>query len=288
MFRSLAILLTILAPAISAAQPTPDLRFEAAPALEPVRQRLDAWNFDTFSDIARLVGLTHPGGPIRVVLAEDDGAWGGRVPDWVGGFAVSAEQLIVLFPTRAPTYPHDTLEDVLRHEVTHILIDRAAMGRAVPRWFHEGLAEAVERQSSFGDRARLASALLSGPRLSLSDVNALFNGTRQSSTRGYAVSAALVRDMIVTYGPSVPADVLRDVSSGLAFDEALTRRTGRTAQQLGADFWDRQRRWTLWIPLVASSTVVWLGIIGLAALARKRRRQRAAALRERWQSEDEE
>ena len=64
---------------------------------------------------------------------------------WTAGFAIGNDGLIVLFPARSPRYPHDTLEDVLRHEVAHVLIDRAARGQRVPRWFHEGLAIVVER-----------------------------------------------------------------------------------------------------------------------------------------------
>jgi hypothetical protein len=53
------------------------------------------------------------------------------------------------------------LEAVLCHEVAHILIARAADGRAVPRWFNEGLAVVAERAWHFEDRWQLASALVS-------------------------------------------------------------------------------------------------------------------------------
>ena len=100
----------------------------------------------------RLLRLDDPGGAIRVVLASDTSDWARQVPPTTAGFAVGEDSLVVLFPSRSLTYPHDTLEDVLHHEVAHVLIARAAGGRPVPRWFHEGLAMTAERTWGFEDR----------------------------------------------------------------------------------------------------------------------------------------
>lgn len=284
--RILVFVVTLLTASVASAQPVPVLQFEAQPSLRPVQARLESSNLDSLRTIVTLVGLREAGAPIRVVLADDGSEWAERVPAWVGGYAVSAQDLIVLFPARAPTWPHDTLEDVLRHEVTHILIDRAAAGQRVPRWFHEGLSEAVERPSTFGDSARLASAMFAGARLTLREVDALFAGSPQERARGYVLSATIVRDLIGTHGPQFPAAVLGEVASGRTFEVAITTRTGQTLDALASDFWNRQRRWTLWVPLLASSSMVWIGIIALGALARRRRRQRAAALRRQWDDDD--
>jgi hypothetical protein len=59
------------------------------------------------------------------VLATESSDWARGVSPWIAGFAVGSD-LVVLFPARSPSYPDNTLEDVLRHEVTHVLIWRAA------------------------------------------------------------------------------------------------------------------------------------------------------------------
>jgi hypothetical protein len=54
---------------------------------------------------------------------------------WIAGFASNGEgpekkdEMVVLFPARTPSYPNSSLEDVLRHEVAHVLI-RARVCRA--------------------------------------------------------------------------------------------------------------------------------------------------------------
>ncbi len=98
--------------------------------------------------IVRLVGLEAPGPPVLVILAPEDGEVARQVTPWTAGFAIGHASLVVLFPSRSLTYPHDALEDVLRHEVAHVLISRAAAGRRVPRWFNKGLAMAVDGPGS--------------------------------------------------------------------------------------------------------------------------------------------
>ena len=268
------------------AQAPPALVIEAPPELAAARQRLDAYDLHSLTAIVQLVGLDAPGPPISVVLAAEGSDVARRVTPWTAGFAIGEAGVIVLFPARSPVYPHDTLEDVFRHEVAHILISRAAGGRPVPRWFHEGLAVAVERPWGFRDRSRLATELLLGPRLTINEVDSLFTGGEGEQSRGYSLAAAMVRDVMDEHGSSAPAAILRALASGRPFDDAIAAVSGRSILAIEADFWHRQRTWTLWIPIATSTSVVWLGVMGLAALAVRRRRQRSQAIRQRWATEE--
>ena len=224
------------------AQPAPALVVEAAETLAAARTRVERFQPATLSTIVRAVGLDSAGPPIRVVLGRDDDEWARQVPPWTAGFAIGAADLVVLFPSRSPVYPHDTLEDVLRHEVAHVLISRAAGRHPVPRWFHEGLAVAVERPWNLEDRTRLASTLLFGPRLGLAAIDSLFAGDEGAQQRAYSLSAALVRYLIHERGGDAPADILREVSRGQPVrhragqgDRAANIGTGRGVLEQPAD-----------------------------------------------------
>ena len=283
-----ALLLIGLAPAAAGAQAPPALEIEAPPELAPARGRLESFDLRPLAGIVRTVGLDAAGPPIVVVLADEDTEAARSVSPWTAGFANSDAGLIVLFPSRSPTYPHDTLEDVMRHEVAHVLIGRAAGGRPVPRWFHEGLAVAVERPWGFEDRSRLAWELVMGPRLTLREIDALFDGGESAQSRAYSLSAAVVRDIIREYGSAAPAGILRLVHAEVGFDEAVARVAGRPLGAVEDGFWDRQRVWTVWVPIFTSGNVLWLVVIGFAALAVWRRRRRVAAIRRRWAEEEAE
>ena len=282
------VLVLFLTAARLLAQTPPVLVIDAPAELSAARARLNVYDRSSLSDIVRVIGLDDPGAPISVVLATENGEIARHVTPWTAGYAVGETSLVVLFPSRSPSYPHDTLEDVLRHEVAHVLIVRAAGGQPVPRWFHEGLAVAVERPWGLEDRSRLASTLLFGPRLTLEGIDSLFTGEQDRQARAYSLSAALVRHLISEHGPAAPAEILRRLAAGGTFEEAVAGVTQRSIPDFESGFWDSQRTWTMWIPLLASSTAVWLGVIGLAALAVRRRRRRAAALHRRWEAEEPE
>ena len=54
-----------------------------------------------------------------------------------------------------------------------------------------------------------------------------------------------------------------------------------------AEFWNRQRVWTTWIPVLFSQDTLWMVITLLAVLAILRRRKRNAEMRKRWEQEED-
>ena len=229
----------------AARQPAPPaLQFEtldSRPADEPRLRRLDR---DRLRTIVQLVGLEDPGPPIRVMLAPEDSELARATSSWIAGFAHGATGTVVLFPSRSLRYPHDSLEAVLRHEVAHILIVRAADGRAVPRWFNEGLAVVAERAWHFEDRWQLAWALVSADQVRMDEVNDLFQAGSSGAGRGIRarqrVRAAHHRNSGVRRARTDPRrrGERRIVRRGIrAGDRPLARRR-RTQFSRGADVVD--------------------------------------------------
>lgn len=279
-----ALLLTI-ACSVTAQSP-PALLIDAPNELAAERARLESFDHSRLSGIVRMVGLGDPGPPIHVILAAENTAAAASVSPSTAGYAIGQQGLIVLFPARSPSYPHDTLEDVLRHEVAHVLISRAAAGYPVPRWFHEGVAMAAERPWGLEDRSRLILELVAGPRLTVDDLDRLFDADA-TRVRAYALSAAIVRELIRAHGAAAPAAILRNLGAGDEFGEAVVRAVGRPLRDIERDFWDRQRVWTIWVPLLTSAEVLWLLVIVLAAAAVWQRRRKAAAIRRQWEQDEE-
>jgi hypothetical protein len=234
----------------------------------------------------QLLRINDPGPAIRVVLASETSDWARQVPSSIAGFAVADDSLVVLFPSRSPRYPQDSLEDVLHHEVAHVLIARAANGRPVPRWFDEGLAMAAERTWSLEDQARLLQELTFVEPTDLDDVNALFERDDASRTRAYTLSGAFVRDLMRQHGSSAPGDILSRITERVWFDEAFAQVIGHSVADEETAFWNRHRFWTRWGPFLTTTPALWMGVTVLALVAIFRRRQKNAALRRRWEEED--
>jgi hypothetical protein len=265
----------------------PNLQIESPPELAVVRSRLQAIPPSRFADISGFLG-SEPGPPVRVILAPENSEFARSVDAWIAGFASGGSALVVLFPARSPGYPDNTIEDVLRHEVAHVLIWRAAGGRPVPRWFNEGLAMDVERDRRFQDQTELFYQLVRGDETDLHHLDSLFSGTQNHQIRAYSLAGAFVRDVLEQYGSTAAKAILARMRQGSSFDEAFVDVTGVSPSTAESQFWNRQRIWTSWIPILSSSTTLWLAITLLAILAVYMRRRRNREIEKQWEKEDEE
>ncbi len=263
----------------------PQLNIEAPEELAAARERLALFDPSRLRGVMRLVGLDDAGGPIRVVLAPETSPVAQQVSRSTAGFAAHDEGLIVLFPARSPAYPHDTLEDVLHHEVAHVLIARASRGAPVPLWFHEGLAVLAERTWGLEDQARLLREVVLVSRTPLDEVDALFAAGDGSRARAYTLSAAFVRYLITQYGTGAPEDILRRVGRGASFNTAFAQTTGQSLAAAEIAFWARHRLWTSIGAFLSTSTAIWMIITLVALFAIIKRRQQRAAQRRTWEEQ---
>ena len=275
--------LSLLLLAFTQTLPAPELRIEAPPGLASEKLRMESVDRKRLGDVVRLVGLKDPGPPIHIHLLSESSA-NGVVPSWIAGFA--QQDSVVIFPSRSPRYPDRTLDDVLWHEVAHALIWRASSGRPIPRWFNEGLAMAAEHPR-FLEQTQLFIYLASGARLSLNDLDRLFDGGEADQARAYQVSRSFVWGLLREHGEDTGARILRQVAQGASFESAFTNVIGRSTASSEAEFFKRERVWTTWMPIIFSQETLWLGITLLAILAIWRKRKRAAELRKRWDEEEE-
>jgi hypothetical protein len=270
------------------ARPSQSLQLwiEAPPELAAVRKRLESIDPRRFTDIAQLVGLTDVGPAISIALVPESSDLARSVSPWIVGFTV--RDSVVLFPARSPTYPNNSLEDVMRHEVAHALIWRASGGRPIPRWFNEGVAMAAERERGFEDQTQLFYQLVTGSRTSLDELDRLFEGGRSDQVRAYALAGALVHDLFERYSPAGCAQMLTHIGRGASFEAAFADVAGISPAAAESEFWRRQRIWTNWLPIITSTTTLWMAVTLLAILAIYRRRRRNLEIAKQWEKDEQE
>lgn len=278
-------LLWLAVAAVAGAQTALEVVIEAPPDLATQAQHLRRWQPERLIGFRRLIGLADAGPPIRVVLATEDSVVAAGAPPWIAGYARS-DGLIVLFPARVPVYPNSSLDELLGHEVAHVLVARAARGRDVPRWFNEGLAMLAEEGWAWDHNARAALALVRGQSYELSDLDRYFAGSRAEVSGAYALSAALVRAFVGRYGREFPAAVLARVATGESFDRAFAAGAGESLEEAENAYWRRHALWNRWLPFLGNPTTLWIGVSLLALLAIKRRRDRDRRLAEAWEEEE--
>ena len=273
-------------PGASAQPRLPALRIEAPERLRGVAGQLARLDVERLAAVMRLVGLAEPGDPIRVALVPEETRLARDTPPWIAAFADPGHDLIVLFPSRIGSYPHDTLELVLHHEVAHVLAARAAGGGRLPRWFDEGLASVAERSWSIGTRSRFLLATLVAGQPTVTALEGLFYEGERDAARAYIISHALVRDLLRRHGAGVVARVLARVAAGAPFELAFADATGTTVRGATRVFWRTSGGWEEWITFVASPFTLWTLIATLSLAAIWRHRRRRAERRRQWEEEE--
>ena len=259
---ALAVVLAALAPAPAGAQW--NLQVDSPPQLEAAADRVHGVDARQLAAALESAGLALPA-QVRVTLVPENGPLALQTPHWFVGLATGTRD-IVIFPGRVSSYPYDSLETVVRHEVVHLALTARAGGRAVPRWFHEGTAVSVESGWHATDRVRLLFSAMTEP--AIGDVSRLFSSPRQPDTsQAYLLAAALMDDLRRRHGSTLPGRIAARVAAGAPFDAAFEIETGDTPEAAAARAWRGYRRWTSWAPSVASPSGTWSMILALAFVA---------------------
>jgi hypothetical protein len=263
--------------------PSSYLLHVVAPAsLEPVAQRLRKLDTQPIAEALQRAGLELPP-RVHVTLVTEAGPGASNIPDWFVGLASGVSD-IVIFPERVLSYPYDSLESVMRHELVHLALNARAGGHPLPRWFHEGVAVSIESGWRIGDRLRLTVAASSGP--PLDDVTRLFaSDARPDTTEAYLLAAALMDDLRRAHGAALPGRVAARVAAGVPFASAFELETGETPARAADRAWRGYRRWTTWLPLATSGSALWGLILTLAFVAFFVRLSKRARRRRQWDDE---
>ena len=274
--------LTLAAPPAAAQELV--FTIDAPPSLGPVAARIRNIDSSRLVDALGRAGLTPPADP-HITLIPNDDARARATSSWIAAQAFGSRGIII-FPDRIGTYPHDSLEAVVRHEVVHLALFTRAGGRPLPRWFHEGTAVSVEEGWGIANQVRLLLATRS--HRSLAELERLFRSQTQPDTHSaYLLASALVSDLRRRHGPAAPGAIAALVGDGVPFDEAFSTVTGDTPEAAAASAWDPYRRWASWMPVLTGGTFLWFGIVVLAVVAFAASLRRRAAQRRRWDEEEE-
>ncbi len=261
------------------------LRYE--PELADEAQALAAsipqWWSEVEQPLARDVDDT-----VRITFVDHAGrvAQATGMPHWVAGVARPEAGDIVIArhgPDGAPT----DLERLLKHEMAHVILHRATGGAALPRWFHEGVAESVTGGISLSRAHTLAQAVFGAGVPDLQRLEAQFHGADGPDA---AVSYAAARDLVEFLRHRDPQgasmrQVFAELRAGYEFDVAFVRAYDASLPELVTHWRDGLPGRFMWYPMIASGGLPFFFLLPLVMVAWMRRRR---LLRRGWERLDRE
>jgi hypothetical protein len=239
--------------------------------------------------IAASMGLTTLS-PIRAVIASSDEEFAELThygaPDWGVGCALVQSGLVVLKSPRIVDYPLQ-MESVVEHELAHIAAGRVLRGIHAPRWFDEGVAQAIAGEWRLAQVGALAAAAESGTLPPLSALEGAFPASAQSASFAYAMSFQAVRLMMKEAGVRTPGELVSAVAAAGDFDDAVASLTGLGPgefERAFAAFLSRRFTWGTLLNDGRALFTLAAVLFGVAVIVRIRR---SRARMRQWAEEEE-
>lgn len=212
----------------------------------------------------------------------------GAPPDWADGTAWPLDGLVFLHEPRSRPGTADPLEQVLDHELVHVLLGRAFAPVRPPRWLQEGVAQLYAGEVGPDVALTLGQAAGLGGLPPLGWLAGRWPDDALSARLAYAQSADFVAWLAGEHGEDVVPRLVAEVRGGKDLAAAVEAVTGRPLAVVEADWRVRWEGSWGWLRVLSDSSW-WLGIAGLLVVVGgwRRRRQDRARLR-RWEAEEEE
>ena len=210
----------------------------------------------------------------------------GVMPEWAAGIALVHERTAVIRADRIGPYGQRRLENVLVHEMAHLVMSEAAgpAGRdAMPRWFREGVAGYIAHDGEWLDFIHLWLSPAASSRHPLAVIEGSFDrGDDEARRAAYAGAFSFISHTIETHGEASLGHVLARLREGRDFDDAWALATGATLRSDESDWSAGTKGTRRWVAIISSSVTLWGVITALFLMAGGVRRLRTRRIMREW------
>jgi hypothetical protein len=211
---------------------------------------------------------------------------GSPPPSYASGVAYPVAHLILLSLKAPGSWEATDLEEVLRHELTHLALADALASHPVPLWFNEGFAIRESGELRWQRTRTLWSAQLANRLLTLDEIERAFPLDPSGVSLAYAESADVVRFLMRDADRARFGSLVQRVRAGAAFETALRDAYGIDTRKLEYEWREGLKRQFPPLTMFADGWVLWPAAALLMGIAWFVRRRRAATKLAEWAREE--
>ncbi len=262
--------------------PGPFLRVHAPEAETDVALRMARHGAEALPRLADTLEVAI-GSTVHVYVAPTQGTFHslqpGAPPSWADATAWPHLGAIFLRAPDLRVGGDEPLEQVLEHELVHVLLGRAFAPRVPPTWLQEGVAQVLAGQVGPDVGRTLAEGAIAGELGSLEGIEHGFPIDPLRARLAYAKSADFVAFLVDTYGTDALARLVRESAAGQPMSAAVYRATGRFLEDVESDWRARHGGPSRGMAAFLQDgtwlfALVGLGLIGVGIARRRRFRRR--------------
>jgi hypothetical protein len=227
--------------------------------------------------------------PIRVYLATDDQEFntltGQAIPDWGAGCAFPSSSTIVL-KARSRPWMANSLSEIARHELSHVLLYQTVQGRPVPRWFDEGLAMRESQKWNWQQDLVMGRAVFTRSLAGLANVDNVLFFRESKAALAYAESFAALSFLTGKIGQDRLKGLIGNIGP-LGFATAFTAAAGLDFSWFDREFLENAYKKYQWRVLFTDEYIWWIAVVALFLLAYLATKYRTHRIIKRWSEEED-
>lgn len=228
--------------------------------------------------------ITHTPVFINFYKRSEASVLGIRLPEWGGGGALGTDSIFIPVDVSYAFYQSD-YQQILTHELVHIIISRKYGTIRIPRWFHEGMAMALSGEIDSDAQIIMSKAILTGKLLSLDSVRYVNRFKKDRARIAYCQSHFAVLFLMQKYGQDLLPELISEIKQRYSFDVACTNVFGLTSKEIDSivrkEIKSRYHLLFLFDEVFLWFLILILAIVGfVATLYRKKQRQKQLELDE--------
>jgi hypothetical protein len=207
-------------------------------------------------------------------------------PPWVSGVAFPERSLIYLRPLSGGEVRHSSLDAVIAHELTHVVLYGKTGGHHIPRWLDEGVAVFMADEPFYDRADALFNIGLTGSYIPFRYLEDAFPDSANASATAYAQSGDFIRFLIRKFGSEAFDHYLDLIGQGQDPDEALQAAFSTTLFPLENE-WLKGVRWTYGlIPAVSGGALLWSALAFISVIAYLKKSARMREIRKSMAGDD--
>jgi len=176
------------------------------------------------------------GDTVYVYLTPDDDVFRSlqpsHAPMWADATAYPGSGAIYLRAQRARVAGDEPIEQVLDHELVHILVGRAFAPNRPPSWLQEGYAQVFAGQQGPETTRTILRGRAMGGLIPFSSLMRGFPPDPVQADLAYAQSADLMAWLMVQHGEDVLPELLLEMRGGTSIEVAFRKVTGSTLSEV--------------------------------------------------------
>lgn len=181
------------------------------------------------------------------------------------GYAVPGDNLIVIDCSRLHIRPH-RLDNVLKHEMVHLILHHYIRGGRLPRWLDEGVAQRVSDGIAellvVPRRSFFQQALLTGDYIQLQDLAHGFPVEKKYLILAYEESRSIVDFVVEKYGENALFEILEYLKDGNDLHQAFTASLDASPEEIEARWIRHQQKRSTWFAYLAAHIYEFLFLMG--------------------------